>query len=43
MKVEGTRIEEKDKGVESERRGKSGEAHDVTSERSVDENRNGED
>ena len=44
MEVERTRVEEKDKGVEreNERRRKSGEAHDVTSERSVDENRNGE-
>jgi len=44
LEVERTRVEEKNKGAkrENERRRKNGEAHNVTSERSVDENRNGE-
>jgi len=45
LEVERTRVEEEDKGVkgESKRREKSSEAHNATSKRSMDENRNGED
>jgi len=45
LEVEGTRVEKKDQGVEGkgERRGKSGEVHNVTSKRSMDEDKNGED
>jgi len=45
LEVERARVEEKDKGVErrKERRRKSSEAHNATSEGSMDEDRNGED